>query len=193
MKIGVFVGSFNPVHIGHIKIANYVANKYVDKVIIVPTGNYWNKQNLIDINYRINMLKLYQDEKIIIDEENNNVQYTYKVLENINKKYVGAELYLIIGADNIVNFNKWKRYKQLLKYNMIIVNRDNVNIKYYLNKLNKKDKYIITQNLPEINISSTDIRENLNINTENIISKIDYNVLKYIKNNNLYIRKNIPV
>ena len=76
---------------------------------------------------------------------------------------------------------------------MIIVNRDNINIKYYLNKLNKKDKYIITQNLPEINISSTDIRENLNINTENIISKIDYNVLKYIKNNNLYIRKNIPV
>ena len=47
MKIGVYVGSFNPVHIGHIKIVKYlINNNYFDKVIIIPTGNYWNKQNL---------------------------------------------------------------------------------------------------------------------------------------------------
>ena len=48
MKIGIFVGSFNPVHKGHIKIVKHLlTKKYLDKVLIVPTGNYWNKNNLI--------------------------------------------------------------------------------------------------------------------------------------------------
>ena len=47
MRIGVFVGSFNPVHKGHIKVANYLLdNDYVDKVIMLPTPNYWHKNNL---------------------------------------------------------------------------------------------------------------------------------------------------
>ena len=60
MKIGVYVGSFNPVHVGHIKIVNHLLVNYLDKVIIVPTGNYWNKNNLVDINHRISMLKFYE-------------------------------------------------------------------------------------------------------------------------------------
>ena len=59
MKIGVYVGSFNPVHKGHIAIANYIVdNNYVDKLWIVPTGNYWDKLDLVSIDDRINMLKL---------------------------------------------------------------------------------------------------------------------------------------
>ena len=50
MKIGVYVGSFNPPHKGHKKIANHlVKNKYVDKVLIIPTSNYWNKTNLVNL------------------------------------------------------------------------------------------------------------------------------------------------
>jgi len=187
MKIGVFVGSFNPVHKGHIRIVNYVLDKYLDKVIIVPTGNYWDKQNLVDVKYRINMLKIYQSDRIVIDEENNNIPYTYQVLENLGKKYNNSELYLIIGADNIIKFDKWMEYKKLLNYNIIIINRDDVDIKYYLDKLNKKDKYIITESLPNINLSSTYIRENIKNNTfHNIKDKIDEGVLNYINNNNLY-------
>ena len=52
MKIGVYVGSFNPVHIGHIKIVNYLLDNYLDKVIIVPTGNYWEKIDIVNIDYR---------------------------------------------------------------------------------------------------------------------------------------------
>ena len=59
MKIAVYVGSFNPVHKGHIKVVKKILKEYVDKVIIVPTMSYWNKNNLISIKDRINMLKIY--------------------------------------------------------------------------------------------------------------------------------------
>ena len=70
MKIGIFVGSFNPVHKGHIKLVKYILKKnIVDKVIIIPTNNYWNKNNIIDIKHRLNMLNNYKSNQIIIDNE----------------------------------------------------------------------------------------------------------------------------
>ena len=66
MKIGVYVGSFNPVHKGHMKIVKHlIKNNYLDKVIVIPTGAYWDKQNLIDINDRISMLKFYERRKTL--------------------------------------------------------------------------------------------------------------------------------
>lgn len=188
MKIGVYVGSFNPPHKGHIKIVNHlINNKYLDKIIIIPTGNYWDKNNLVDIMHRINMLKFYEKENIIIDDKNNNLEYTYQVLEELSKEYEKENLYLIIGADNIINFDKWKNYKELLNYNLIILNRDNINIITYLEKLNKKEKYQIINDLESINISSTLIRNKIKNNDYSNLNKyIDEDILSYIKNINLY-------
>lgn len=184
MKIGVYVGSFNPPHKGHIKIVNHLINNYLDKVIIIPTGNYWNKLDLVNIEDRINMLKFYESENIIIDNKNNNLEYTYQILNNL--KYKKDELYLIIGADNIINFDKWKNYEEILTYNLIILNRDNINVLDYLEKLNKRDKYIIVNDLPNIDISSTMIRNKLNNKDYNLSMYIDDCVLNYIKENKLY-------
>ena len=187
MKIGIYVGSFNPPHKGHIKIVNHLINKYLDKVIIIPTGNYWDKLDLVSIDDRINMLKLYESENIIIDSENNNVEFTYQILEKLSNLYIKEDLYLIIGADNIVNFDKWKNYQDILKYNLIILNRANIDIIKYLYKLNKKDNYVIVNDLPNIDISSTMIRNKIKSNDcENMFEYIDQKVYKYIKNNNLY-------
>ncbi|MBQ9072217.1 MAG: nicotinate (nicotinamide) nucleotide adenylyltransferase [Bacilli bacterium] len=187
MKIGIYVGSFNPPHKGHIKIVNHLINNYLDKVIIIPTGNYWNKLDLVSINDRINMLKFYEKEKIIIDNKNNNLEYTYQILNNLVKKYKKDELYLIIGADNIVNFDKWKNYKEILEYNLIILNRDNIDVLKYLDKLNKKDKYIIVNDLPNIDTSSTMIRNKIkNKDYNNLSMYIDNCILNYIKENKLY-------
>lgn len=182
MKIGVFVGSFNPVHKGHIKIANHlINNKYVDKVIFIAGNSYWNKIN-IDLDKRIKMLEFYESNTIIVEREVNNLKYTYQVMSALHKRYKNDELYLIIGADNIVNFNKWKNYKQILKSNLIIINRNNIDIKYYLDKLDKKEKYLIIDCVDDMNISSTIIRNNI----KKIYELIDYDVLKYIIENNLY-------
>ena len=67
MKIAIFGGSFNPPHIMHKQIAlSLVNNKYVDKVIFVPTGSKYNKENLIENKHRLNMLKIYceYDERL---------------------------------------------------------------------------------------------------------------------------------
>ena len=187
MKIGIYVGSFNPPHKGHIKIVNHLINNYLDKVIIIPTGNYWDKKDLVSINDRIKMLKYYENENIIIETKNNNIEYTYQILEKLSKEYSIDELYLIIGADNIISFDKWKNYQDILKYNLIILNRSNIDIIKYLYKLNKKDKYIIVNDLPNIDISSTMIRNKIkDSNIKNILELIDKDIYEYIENNKLY-------
>ena len=106
MKIGIYIGSFNPVHIGHIDIVNYlINNKILDKVVIVPTLGYWNKDNLIDIKHRINMLKFFESENIKIDKKlinanNINCLGTHFVKINLHKK-VNAELKVtLLGGES---------------------------------------------------------------------------------------------
>ena len=186
MKLGVMVGSFNPVHKGHIKIINYLLDNVLDKVLVIPTGNYWNKNNLIDIDNRIDMLKMYENDKVIIDDKYNNIKYTYEIMRKLKDEYKDDILYLIVGADNIVDFDKWMEYKELLTYNFAIINRGDIDIRDYLNRLNKKDGYVIIDDL-DIDISSTYVRECFkNKDYKDIDKYIDDNVYLYIEKNNLY-------
>lgn len=186
MKIGVFVGSFNPVHKGHIKVANYIVNNnYVDKLLIIPTGNYWDKNNIIDVKHRIKMLEKYETDKILIERELNDLPYTYQVINELKKRYPNDELCLIMGADNIVSFDKWKNYKDLLKLEFIIYTRNNLDIKHYLNKIGKKDKIVVLDNVESIKISSSKIRETINEFYE-LEEYVDKEILDYIIKNNLY-------
>ena len=182
MRLGVYIGSFNPVHNGHIKLVNYLLdNNYVDKVLIVATGNYWDKNNLVDIKDRISMLKFFETDKIIIDEKHNNHEYTYELMRELSHEY-NDELYLIIGADNIISFDKWFNYEELLNYKIIIMNRNNIDIEYYINKYNTPN-FIVVNNFDFIDVSSTEIRNNLNN------EYLDKRVLNYIKENNLYKKR----
>jgi nicotinate-nucleotide adenylyltransferase len=185
MKIGVFVGSFNPVHKSHIKIARIsISNGIVDKVLIIPTNNYWNKTNIIDLKYRIEMLKYYETDKIIIDEKHNNYEYTYEIINALKKENPDDEFSLIIGADNIINFDKWMNYEELLKLNLIIFKRNDIDVKYYLDKLNKKDNYSIVE-LSNGELSSSKARNNIN-NIEKLKKYLDDEIIEYIIKNKLY-------
>ena len=179
MKLGIYIGSFNPPHIGHIDIVNYLLiNKYVDRVLIVPTLSYWNKDNLIDIKHRINMLKFFENEKVEVDTKHNQYEYTYQLMRALSMDYKD-ELYLIMGADNIIEFDKWKNYQELLKYKIIVMNRDDIDINKYIKKY-KSNNFIVVNDYEYIPVSSSIIRSNLD-------SKyLDSKVLKYIKDNKLF-------
>ena len=180
MKLGVYVGSFNPVHAGHIKVVNYLLdNGYLDKILVIATPNYWEKQDLIDINKRIEMLKFFETDKIIVDDTHN-YPYTYQILDELAKEYPDDEIYLVISSDNLERFHLWKNINQILKYHVIVLRRGYGDIECHLDKFDRS-RFIVINNFPFINISSTEIRKDLN--NENL----DKRVLDYIRKNKLYV------
>ena len=183
MRIGVFGGSFNPPHLMHLNIAKDLLRlKYLDKVIFVPTGNKYSKDDLIDIKYRIEMLKIMiisYDDMIVSDYENQDrVVYTYETLDYFKKKYLDSEIYFILGADNLKQISNWKNSEYILSnYKLLVINRGD-------EKTEVKDNVIVTDILNN-DISSTFIRNN--IDNDDIIKKyLDKNVLEYIRKEKLY-------
>ena len=64
MRVGIYVGSFDPVHKGHKMVVDYLLNNdYVDKVLVIPTGAYWDKTGIIPVNYRIDMWNYYKSDR----------------------------------------------------------------------------------------------------------------------------------
>ena len=178
MKLGIFVGSFNPVHEGHIKVANYLLeNNYVDKVLILPTPNYWEKQDLIAMRHRFKMLKYYETDKIIIDNKHNNYPFTYQVLRSLKKDYKD-ELYLIIGSDNMPRLHEWRNIDEILQNKIIVLNRNNLDIDKYLDKFDRS-KFVVIPDFPFIDVSSTEIRNGQS-------KYLKEEVKQYIKEHHLY-------
>lgn len=178
MRLGVYVGSFNPVHKGHIKVVNYLLdNDYVDKVIMLPTPSYWYKKNLLDVKKRVEMLKFYENDKIIIDDKHNNYEYTYQILLSLEKEYPNDELYLIIGSDNIEKLHMWDNINTILRFKVIVLRRDKIQRNEYLQEHEKNFIYI--DNFKNITVCSSDIRKG-NYNN------LDEKVKDYIIKNKLY-------
>ena len=187
MKIGIYPGSFDPIHLGHIKIVNEILkSKIVDKVLIVPTGDYWNKNVIADIKDRINMIKLFSSDTILVEEKDNNVKATYDFLKLKENEYKGDELWLILGGDNLENLHKWISFMKLIEYPFIIIKRDGFDESYVekrFNGMNKRNYKIL--DIPNIDISSTYIRDNID-NISALNETVDSRVIEYIQRHNLY-------
>ena len=183
MKIGVYVGSFNPVHIGHKYIMDFLLEKgYVDKVIVIATQGYWDKNNLVDLEHRIHMLKFYESDRILVDDSLNNVEYTHQILNLLKAKYPSDEFYLIIGADNVPKFHLWKNVDEILKNKVLVLKRDDIDVEKYVNEFPEKDNFIVVEDFEKVDISSTCIRNDLDSKKE----YLDKEVYHYIKRNRLY-------
>lgn len=186
MRIGIYVGSFDPVHIVHKNIMDYlVNNNFVDKIIVVATGNYWDKSVSVSLDERIKMLKLIETDYIIVDNKLNNCEYTYEILDKLKKEYSNDDFYLIIGEDNLLKFHMWKNVDDILKNKIIVVKRDEVNCSELINNFVEKDKFIFVDMNNLLDVSSSVIREKIK-NNEPVNEYLDSNVLKYILDNNLY-------
>lgn len=188
MRIGVYVGSFNPVHLGHMAVVNYLIDyNYVDKLIVIPTCEYWDKQDLLALEDRVLMLKLNCVDKMVVNEELGEFKYTYQVMEELKRAYPDDELYLIIGADNIINFQFWKKYEIILENKILILPRDNVDIQKYIKKFDNPEQFQVVDGFHEVDISSTEIRDSVKRRDYRKVKKlVGSKVLNYIIQNNLY-------
>lgn len=192
MRIGIFGGSFNPPHKMHKNIAlNLIKNNYLDKVIYVPTGNKYNKNNLIDSIHRYNMIKLMISDVKNLDvsdyELKNTLTYTYQTLNYFKEKYIEDEIYFICGSDNLKEIATWKNYEYILNnFKILVIKRNNDNLDEMLKKITPKN--IEVANIELDSISSTVIREKITRkeSKKEIINYIDEKVLKYIEEYNLY-------
>lgn len=187
MKIGIFGGSFNPVHNGHVSVVKYVMKSIdLDKIVIVPVGIPSHRKNdLEDKEERFWMCKLafrHIDNVDVSDIEvkEQTTSYTYDTLLKLQKLYGKEnEYYEIIGEDSYAYFDKWKNYKEILKLSKVIVlQRDG----YEGNIISNN---IIILNSPFFPYSSTEIRKRLE-NKEKIDSMVPKVVLDYINQKNLY-------
>ena len=195
-NIGIFGGAFNPIHIGHINIALSALNKEnIDEIWFLPSFRPPHKDfnKIVDFKYRFEMVDLaiknivnfknLDLEKKLYDENKIDITNTYAVLKNIKNIYKNYNFYLIIGLDSLYQIDTWVNFEDLIKENKFIVADRKLIKKNDISKYNIDYKIL---NNETINISSTEIREN--IHNKNFLSKyLNKDVIKYIKDNKLYV------
>lgn len=198
MRIGIFGGTFNPPHLAHLNIAeDFFSRMSLDKLIVIPTYQPPHKQaqSLADSEDRLGMCRLLFDregfEVSDIEIARQGKSYTYDTLCQLEEKYEGAELYLIIGSDMLLSFHKWYRCEDILnKCKLCVLTRedsvDNTQMKEYArNVLKRGEGEIFFSTLPPYEMSSTQIRELL-LSGEDASHLTGDRVYAYIKEKGLY-------
>ncbi|HVW96618.1 MAG TPA: nicotinate (nicotinamide) nucleotide adenylyltransferase [Mucilaginibacter sp.] len=189
MKIGLLFGSFNPIHVGHLIIANYMANyTTLDKVWLVvspqnPLKKYGDLANTYD---RLEMAKLATDNSNNIQVSDVELKlpqpsYTIDTLAHLKEKYPQHEFALIMGSDNLVSLPKWKNYKLILRdYQIYVYPRPG----YENTDLATHPSVTITMT-PLMELSATFIRKSL-AEKKNVQYFVPDVVLNFIESKNLY-------
>ena len=189
-KIGLFFGTFDPIHNGHLRIAKYITEeKLADKVwlVVTPENPIKAGSKISSFNHRFNMAKIATEnyDNIIPSDLEVNLKkpnYTIDTLEYISNKLKDIEFSLIIGEDNYKIFDTWKDYKKIInKYKIFIYPRKGT-LNENLHIINENTMYI---GGPRIDLSSTNIRKIVSNNSDpkDLISN---KVMEYININKLY-------
>ena len=164
MNIGLYFGSFNPIHVGHLIIGNHIANNTeIDEVwfIVSPQNPLKESASLLNEQHRFSLVKIAVEDAAKLKASNVEFlmpkpSYTIDTLVYLSEKYKQHHFTLIIGSDSYMNFEKWKNYNQIiLNYNILIYPRPGFIVKKELPETIK----II--NAPLMEISSTQIRKNI--------------------------------
>lgn len=198
MKTGVFGGTFNPVHKGHIMLAEYCMDSVgLDRIIMIPTAVPPHKisNNLASENDRLNMCKLAcrgKENFFVSDIEikRQGKSYTYETLTQLKEIYPDDHLYTIMGADMFLTLDRWKNPEIIFeKSSIITIPRDEENKleleNFYNNVLKAMGASSVILPNPVMSVSSTFIRKNLD-NFNLISDMLDKGVYDYIIKNNLY-------
>ena len=205
MKIGLYFGTFNPIHIGHLIIANHLAEySGLDQIwmVVTPHNPLKSKQTLLDDYQRLQLVFLATEDYPKIKPSDIEFKlpqpnYTVNTLVYLQEKYPKHIFSLIMGEDNLKSLHKWKNYEVILQNHEIYVypridanakTEEDPNLKGDTAKQNptiKNNIKIHYVDAPIIEISSTFIRENIK-KKKNVRPLLPSKVWEYIDHNNLY-------
>lgn len=190
MNIGLYFGSFNPIHLGHQQLANYLVEKeLVDEVwfVVSPCNPLKNQSDLIDEYLRLDMLMLAiknQPKFRVTDVEFTMPvpSYTIDTLHELSVQFSQHQFCLLIGSDNALVFDKWRNWQQILsEFSVLVYPRKGFDFE------NVRTKYPEMQllNTPYFDISSTQIREFIE-QKKDVSQWLHPSVNEFIIENNLY-------
>jgi nicotinate-nucleotide adenylyltransferase len=183
MKVGLFFGSFNPIHHAHLIIASYILNeKMVDKIwfVVSPHNPLKESRSLLNENQRLYLTRLAveEDDRMRVTDIEFTLprpSYTSITLAHLSEKYPSYTFFVIMGSDSYQNIEKWKNHKYIIdNYNIIIYNRPDFKIE------EKGLSNIKILAAPLIEISATEIRRSIKekksikyLLPENVIAEIE--------------------
>ena len=167
-KIGVLGGTFDPAHVGHVKISKIAKKKFnLNQVVwAVTKKNPFKNKSSQDLNKRIKFAKKINLKnkfiKVICFEDKIKSNRTVDLIKFLKKKNKNSDLFFIMGADNLVNFHKWEKYETIVKLCKILVfDRDGYKLKSIkslsFKKYNKKSLDFIK--FKKVKISSSQLRK----------------------------------
>lgn len=200
MKIGLFFGSFNPIHIGHLILANTIAESaQLDKVwfVVSPQNPFKKKETLLHEFDRYDMVQkaIFDNTHLAACDAEFHLpkpSYTIDTLTYLHEKYPKYEFSILMGSDNLVNLKNWKNYEKVLEYHQIhVYPRPNKNIgtvataeNTLLEELYKHPNVHITD-APLLEISATYLRERIQ-NQQSIRYLVPEMLEEYIKRKKFY-------
>lgn len=189
MQVGLFFGSFNPIHIGHMALANYMlAYTEMDEVwfVISPHNPLKEKTSLLNQNQRLFMVNAAVEDfpkfkASTIEFNLSQPSYTINTLAHLKEKYPKHEFSLIIGQDNLQNFHKWKNHEEILaRHKLYVYPRPNCSKSQFDSHPN-----VVLTEAPLMDVSSTFIRNAIK-DKKDVRFFVPEKVWEYIDSMNLY-------
>ena len=196
MRIGIYGGAFNPIHKGHVKLAEEVKTKAnLDKIIIMPSGvsPHKSSNSLIESTHRLEMCNLaFEGEDYIISDleiKREGKSYTVDTVTELKKIYPDDELYLIMGSDMLLSFHRWYRYEDILSMVTICATTRQGDIsldelKAYSHDMLGKETIVI--DFEPFECSSTKVRNALMSADDRVADMLPEKVHSYIIEKGLY-------
>lgn len=195
-KVGIMGGTFNPIHLGHLLVAETAYEIFgLDEILFVPSGIPYMKENVLDAKTRITMTGLAIEDNshfalstIEVDRDGNS--YSYETIRDLKAANPNIEYYFIVGADSLFKMDKWKCPEKIFHEVVILVAKrpghDGKELDEQIEVL--KEKYNADIRMLPINcvdISSTNIRDKVR-NHQSIRYMVPNRVIDYINKNHIY-------
>ena len=203
MNVGLYFGTFNPIHIGHLVIANHIVEQTIlDQVwfVVTPQNPLKNKSTLLKDSHRLAMVReaVYDSPKLKASDIEfglSKPNYTASTLAHIMDKHPDHSFSLIMGEDNLRNFHKWKNYENILSnhtiyvYPRVLTPQEEDEYKSLntdeIDKLRANKNIIYCQDAPVMRISASFIRKSIKENND-VRFLLSEPVHKYVEEMHFY-------
>ncbi|MBR6967263.1 MAG: nicotinate-nucleotide adenylyltransferase [Ruminococcus sp.] len=196
MRIGIYGGSFNPVHNGHIHLAETAVTEFgLDRLYLLPSKKspHRSMAEYAPDEDRLEMLRLACKgrEKLFVSDyeiKSDRVSYTIYTVQHFRREFPKDELFLLVGSDMLLSFDTWHRYEEILAETVLcVVSREEGDLPALRKKaeeLGKYGKILVSEASPTV-VSSTEVRKKIAKNKD-FACYLDENVVQYIRSKGLY-------